>query len=104
MALKIKRGDTRPGATIYCKNGSQPVDLTVASSVRLLGKLGSTLIIDRFVTGNNAGEVVIETWEVADTATTGLMQIEVEVIWADGSKQTFPNGTYMQVEIVPDLG
>lgn len=104
MALKIKRGDTRPGATIYCKDGSVAADLTVASSVRLLGKLGSSLIIDRLVSGNADGTVVIETWEVADTATPGLLQLEVEVIWADGSKQTFPTGNYLEVEIVPDLG
>lgn len=104
MAVKIKRGDRRPGVTITCLNGSTPIDLTVASSVRLIGKLGGSKIIDREVTGTADGKVVIEVWEVNDTATAGRLQMEVQVTWADGTIQTFPGDRYLEVEIIPDLG
>ncbi len=104
MARKIKRGDTRPGALITCKDGTQTVDLTLASSLRLLGRLGGASVIDRAVTGNAVGQVLIETWEPSDTANVGLLELEVEATWADGSTQTFPGGSYLEVEIVQDLG
>lgn len=104
MAVKIKRGDRRPGVTITCKNGSTPANLTLASSLRLIGKLGSTVIIDRPVVGDIDGKVVIDKWEVGDTATAGKLQLEVEAIWADGTPQTFPGDRYLEVDIIPDLG
>jgi hypothetical protein len=104
MAAKIKRGDRRPGVTITCKNGSQPANLTLATSLRLIGKLGSTKIIDRPVVGNADGTVVIDVWEISDTANPGKLQLEVEVIWADGTPQTFPGDRYLEVDIIPDLG
>ena len=104
MAVKIKRGDRRPGVTITCANGSTPVDLTVASEVRLLGKLGSTLVINRVVTGGADGKVVVETWQTADTSTAGRLLLEVQVTWSDGTIQTFPGDKYLEVDIIPDLG
>lgn len=102
--MKIKRGDNRPGASITCKNGSVPVDLTLATSLRLIGILNGAPHINRAVTGTALGVVSIPTWEDTDTATTGLLQLEVEATWADDTKQTFPGSTYLEVEIVPDLG
>lgn len=104
MGMKIKRGDNRPGATITCRNGTVPVDLTTATQLRLLGSLDGSLVINRAVTGNANGEVVIDAWESADTATAGTLQVEVEATWGDGTVQTFPGAGYLEVEVVPDLG
>lgn len=104
MAVKIKRGDRRPGVTITCKNGSAPADLTLAAQLRLIGSLGGVVIIDRPVTGSVDGEVVVDTWEVADTADPGRLELEVEATWADGTIQTFPGDRYLEVDIIPDLG
>ena len=105
--MKVKRGDRRPGATITCKDGAALVDLTAADSMRLIGKMDGASgfpLIDRPITGNAAGEVVIDSWEVGDTATVGTLHLEVEVTWGDGAPQTFPVDGFLCVQIVPDLG
>ncbi len=104
MAVKIKRGDRRPGVTITCTDAGAPVDLTLASELRLIGVLDGTKIIDRAVVGSVDGKVVIDKWEVSDTEDPGILQLEVEAIWSDGTPQTFPGNTYLEVEIIPDLG
>lgn len=104
MPAKIKRGDRRPGATIECKLDGVLVDLSVASSVKLLGKINGNLIINRSVTQASVGKVVIEPWGVGDTDVVGRLQLEVEATWSDGTKTTFPPDKYLEVDIIPDLG
>ena len=103
---QIKRGDNLPGATITCLNGRRPAPIDTASSARLLGRVGSTLIIDRPIpTPLPAnGQIVIDSWEDGDTDTVGTLELEVEVTWDDGLIQTFPGGSYLELEIVADLG
>ena len=104
MAVKIKRGDRRPGVTITCKLDGALADLSLASSLKLLGKLNGNLIINRTVTSASLGKVVIDAWEATDTNTAGRLQLEVEATWADGTKTTFPPDKYLEVDIIPDLG
>lgn len=104
MAVKVKRGDRRPGITIECKNGSAPAPLDQATSLKLYGKLAGTLIANRTVTGGADGKVVIDAFEATDTANSGTLLLEVEATWADGTKTTYPNDKYVEVVIVPDLG
>lgn len=104
MAVKIKRGDRRPGVTITCKNGSSPAPLNQATSLKLLGKLNGSLLINRTATGGADGKVVIDAWEDADTATAGTLLLEVEATWEDGTKTTYPPDKYLEVQIIPDLG
>ncbi len=101
--FKIKQNDTRPAMSITCTDRGQPVDLTVASSVRVLGAIDGTLIVDHETTGDAVGNVLHE-WTTTETGTAGRMKVEVEVMWPDGARQTFPGDGYLEVDIIPDLG
>ena len=104
MAAKIKRGDRRPGVTITCKRDGVPADLSIATTLKLLGKINGNLIINRVVTSTELGKVVVDPWAPGDTDTVGRLQLEVEATWADGTKTTFPPDKYLEVDIIPDLG
>jgi hypothetical protein len=102
--LRIKRGDTRPGATITCKIDGVLADWTQFSEVRLLGAIDGTLVIDRLVEPTVPGYVDVD-FLSTDTAIAGRMQVEVQAIWTDGiNKTTFPDDGFMEVDIIPDLG
>lgn len=102
--LRIKRGDTRPGATITCKIDGVLANWEDFSEVRLLGAIDGTLVINRVVEPTTPGYVDVE-FEPTDTATAGRMQVEVQAIWQDGTnKTTFPDDGFMEVDIIPDLG
>lgn len=53
--------------------------------------------------------VVLDTWTVrydptpTDVDTIGAFDVEVEALWADGKKATFPTEGFLQWVIVPDL-
>lgn len=101
--FEIKQGDLLPTMLITCLNGSTPVDLTGATSIKIKGSKdgGTTLAFSKTVTGNAAGEVTL-VWEVADTATAGDIYVEVEVTWA-GKSQTFPRNGYDLVKVLSSL-
>ena len=98
----MKRGDTRPALTITCLDGTSPVDLTNAIQVRVIGSRRGTQIFDTTTTGTAEG-VVVRAWEPEDTDETGVINVEVEVTWADTTVQTFPAERYLTVEVKPDL-
>lgn len=40
-------------------------------------------------------------WVAGDTDTPGLYDAELHVIFGDGRSETFPNGEYVTVEVLP---
>lgn len=100
-----KRGDTAPALVITCLDDNVAVDLTTATSMRLVGTRdgGTTIAIDAAVTGNAQGVVTYDL-DAADTETTGTLRLEVEVTWPDGRKQSFPASGYLTLRVEPDLG
>lgn len=86
--MKMYRGDLKPDLQITLTDDATPVDLTTAASIRLIGMRGSTVAIDEDVTGTAEGVVTYE-WQLADTATTGRILVEVEVTWPGEKPQTF---------------
>ena len=86
--MKLYRGDLKPDLVITLTDGDQPVDLSAATSVRIIGMRGSTLAFDRTPTSTEGGVVTME-WLPEDTETTGRITVEVEVTWPGAKPQTF---------------
>jgi hypothetical protein len=100
--MRMYRGDLEPDLVVTCYDGETPVNLTGASSIRVIGaRLNGTLLFSRPVTGTAQG-VVTMPWQVTDTATEGEIVIEVEVTWPGARPQTFRPGE--RVSIRADLG
>lgn len=103
-ALVLKRGDRRPSFKGQCLDGTTPVDLTTASSAKLILKSDTTtLAVTTVIEAASLGKVRYD-WATNDLATTATYRAEVEVTWGDGTKQTFPGGDYGTVIVVDDLG
>lgn len=103
LRLEMKRGDTLPALRATLTDDGAPVDLTAATTIRVLLRRGSTLVINRVVTGTDQG-VVTMPWQTGDTAIAGILRGEVEVTWPDGKVQTWPPTDTFTVEISADLG
>lgn len=98
--MRMYRGDLKPDLTITCSDDGQPVDLTTAVGVRVIGVRGSIVAFDRTVTGGADGVVTME-WQAEDTATPGRLLVEVEVMWPGSKPQTFRPASNA-VDIVAD--
>lgn len=113
----MKRNDTTPAfeATL-CYPADAAVDLSTATSVRFLMATATAgareLKVDGLATVVQTGAgvdavnkgLVRYGWVVGDTDTAGGYDIEFEVTWSDGTKQTFPDDGYFRFSIAPDLG
>ena len=110
MTDKIKRGDLLPQwrATLYDGEAvaGNEVDLSPATAVVLIAKneAGTVVINRRAATSYNASGVVTMDWQVADTATAGVLAFEVEVMWPGSKPQTFPVDDYLLTTVYEDLG
>jgi hypothetical protein len=100
----IKTGDTSP--TLSYALIPTSVNLTGATVVFNMARRGVTLL-DRAaatVTTATVTPTVEYTWLAGDTALEGLHLAEFEVTFASGAVETFPNGDYIQIKILDDLG
>lgn len=105
MTDKIKRGDLLPAWQATLTDAGSPVDLSAATSIRVLGHRDGALVISRTIAGpySTVG-VVTMPWEAADTAAVGTIQFEVEVTWPGSRPQTFPPDDYLPTRVYQDLG
>lgn len=109
MTVGFKQGDLEPSLIIDVVG--EGANLNSVVSWRVLGRLrgSSTLLFDdtaptRVVNPTDATKAVVtHTWTAPQTATLGLLLVEVEVTWPGGRKQTFPSDGYIQVRISDDL-
>lgn len=102
--MRIYRGDLEPDLRLTLTDGDAGprVDLTGATSVKVIGVRDGAIVLNREATERTADGVVRLEWEAADTATPGAITIEVQVTWPGDRAQTFrPDGV---VIVAPDLG
>lgn len=85
-----------------------PVDLTNASSAKLVAKVapGGDSFVSVLAFGSpRTGGTVIYTPVVGDTDNSGDYQAEVEITWGTpAGVETFPNDSYFTIHIKADLG
>ena len=102
----IKQNDRRPVANAVIKHGTTIVDLTLATSVTfkmtLQGRMTPTVDGAGVVTAPTLGAVEYE-WAAGDTDNPGTYFAEWEVLWNDGTTETFPTVDWDIVVIRPDL-
>ena len=102
--MRIKRGDKKPDLVIDCTNDGVPVNLTTATSVRVIAKRGlTTVFIDTAPTRDNVNGIVTHAWAGTETDTAGRLMCEVEVTWPSAKLQTFPAFGALPVDIEADL-
>lgn len=113
MATKktYKRNDTGPPITITCLDGSNPKDLTSATSAKfLMGTITANGVSTTKTTGTMTFDAdrttgkVTYAWLATDLDTPGDYKVEVEVTFANGEKQTYPSDSYLTVSVIADIG
>lgn len=100
----IKKNDTRPvlEATLTAADGSA-IDLTGATC-RFHMATPSAVKIDAVADVHDAaGGIVRYTWQEGDTDTSGRFQAEIEVTYADGGVETFPNSGNWSIAVVNEI-
>lgn len=104
--IYVKQNDTRPAAPATLKRGDVVVDLTLATSVTF--KMTREGQVDKKV--NSVANVLSATlgtveyrWLAGDTDESGQYIAEWEVLWDDGTIETFPTIDYDYVLISADL-
>lgn len=109
--VDIKRGDTWPPVDAVLSDQSGPIDLTTASSVKLLFKTvtGSTTYTRTCTITNALAGAVRYSWVAGDAATgptsvVNSFNIEWEITWSDGGITTVPNVGYKTLSVTADLG
>jgi hypothetical protein len=103
MAYTIKQDDTYPALVATLSDANGPVDVTNATSIRLLLK-GATAAVSGVMTKVTASAGIVSyDWQAADTAVPGDYKGEIEVTWPGPKVETFPNDSYFTVTVVADL-
>ena len=105
MLVTIKRGDTRPLDVTLTANR---VPLTGGiGTVRFLmqpRKIGQGSVVDADAEVlDEAKGLVRYAWKPEDVDAPGIHRAEFEVTFDDGTVETFPNGEWLDVEILSDL-
>lgn len=114
--FRIKAGDTAPALRFQLLDDTTPVNLTLATTVRILiADTTGDLLVDDVATpdtgqgtppapGATTGRGwCTYPWAEALTA-IGAHRTEAEVTWSDGTVQTFPPADYAHIVVTADLG
>lgn len=106
MAFSIKQNDTSPSirANILDYEGN-PVNIT-GGSVRLhmkeIGGDGS-LIVKNMAILDAANGLVQYDWVTGDTTEVANYNAEIQVTYADGEIETYPNAGYFTIVVTAEL-
>lgn len=106
--MRIYQHDLLPALEVTCEEvdpvtkARSVVDLTTATSVKVIGVKDGAVLFNRAATSSTALGVVTMAWQSGDTATSGTIAVEVEVTWPGNKPQTFRPTSL--VEVVADYG
>jgi hypothetical protein len=104
VTITIKRNDTKDNIKATLSNEKGAVNLTDCSIRFIMAKRG-VMKVDRLVQPQDAANgVVWMVFEQGDTNEIGLFQAEFEVTFSDGRIETFPNDSFILINIISDLG
>jgi len=106
MTFYIKQNDTGPAMLATLQDASGNAINLVGASVRfhMRSVMGGNPVVDAAATVVNAAAGTVRySWIAADTNTVGSYQAEFQVTYADASVETFPNDSYIAVEIIDDI-
>ena len=107
MTFFLKQNDTAPSIRASLKDGSNSaVDLTSASvKFHMKTVFGNTTKINASanIISPETNGVVQYNWTSNDTNTPGTFFGEFEVTHSDGTVETFPNNSFITVEVTEDI-
>ena len=105
MAFTIKQNDTSPALQATLKDyAGVAVNLLGASVKFHLKSVDGMIKVDAPMTiQSTSGGIVVYSWEVGDTDTSGTYYAEFQVTYSDLSVETFPNTGSLAVLVVPEL-
>lgn len=101
--MRMKQHDTSPPLRATITDGGSAVDFTPVT-VKVIGSRNGTVVFSRPATTKTNLGVVTMSWQPADTAVAGLISVEIEATFPDGTVQTYPQSGYLTVMVDPDLG
>jgi hypothetical protein len=108
QVLNLKRGDTAPAFRARCLDGTDPVDLATATSVKFLMRdYAGQLVVTAPMTiedQTTSPGWVSRPWQASDLVVADTYSVEVEVTWSNGTVQTFPPSGYATILVSEDLG
>lgn len=107
----IKQGDLLPAFEFTCQDANKAAVLIQgASEVRFLMRSQATgaVKVNALATNLDDGTSANKgkgryDWSSGDTDTAGWYEAEVQVTFANGRKETFPNGGYALVLVKDDI-
>jgi len=104
MTFYIKQNDTSPSmlATLQDASGVA-VDISGSTVSFYMGNINGNVVDSTATVVDAVNGQVRYDWVASDTANSGMYQAEFEVVYAGGTKETFPNNDYISVVIKPDL-
>ncbi len=104
MAYTIKQHDNFPDFVATVSDANGLIDLTDATSVKLILKSDAVVIDGIMAIDNAVGGGLSYEWAAGDTDVAGIYDGEIEITWSTGKIETVPNDSYFTVTIVADLG
>jgi transcriptional/translational regulatory protein YebC/TACO1 len=102
--VTIKRNDTKDNIKATLSNESGPVDLTGATVRFLMSKRGIVKVDRQAQIQDAVNGIVWMVFEQGDTDESGSFQAEFEVTFPDARVETFPNDSFILINIINDLG
>lgn len=102
--VRLKQHDTAPALRVTVTDEFGELANFTPATVKVIGKLNGVLVFSRPATTKTNQGIITMAWQPADTATPGLLRIEIEATWPDGTVQSYPPSGYLSVQIDPDLG
>ena len=100
--FNIKQNDTSPGLEYTVAPVTVMTGATAVFSMRVRG--GSVIVNRQAVTiVNETVGVLRYPFKASETAVTGDFIGEFEVTYSDGTIETFPNSTYIDITILGDI-
>lgn len=106
MSFFIKQNDTVPALRAYLRDGDGVgVNLDGATVKFKMRKASdATVVVDASASIITALTGLVQyNWASGDTSTVGFYEAEFEVTYGDSTVETFPNNTYILVEITDDI-
>lgn len=105
MTFRIKQNDTSPELEAALSDATGTAINLNGASVRFhMRRAGGPVVVDAAATIVTAAAGLVRyVWTAGNTNTAGSYQAEFEVTYGDGSIETFPNSSNIQVDIMADL-
>jgi hypothetical protein len=103
----IKQNDTSPDIQATCKDYAGAVVNVSGAFVKFLmrdKRTGEVQVNASGVVVDGPNGVIKYSWSTGDTDTVGRYEAEFQVTYSDNSVETFPNNSFLTIQVLDDIG